>query len=107
MTGGTKTKGGAPAPNILNYAPGKRVANGRAARAWAASVGITASFPTTSLDEYPYASTAEGGKTAWLRVTPVPVSEQQQQSKDITSFYAQNTVAGARAAFLFLVALVP
>ena len=61
----------------------------------------------TSLDEYPFASTAQGGVTPWLRVAPVPISEQDQQRGDLNSFYTQNTSPRFGSSFTFLVVLVP
>jgi Deoxyribonuclease NucA/NucB len=44
----------------------------------------------TSCDEYPFASTLEGG--AGASIAPVPVSEQNSQGGTLSSFYQQNNV---------------
>jgi len=102
---GVGTKGGAFAPDVLNYGPGVAAGNRYGALSWAASAGIVAG-PGQSLDEYPFASTGQGGPKAWLRVAPVAVSEQDIQREDLRNFYRANT-ANFMLATPFLVVLVP
>lgn len=52
-------------------------------------------IPRASHDEYPFASTREGGAGAW--VGPVPVAEHSQQGKILRDFYQSfGYVAGTR-----------
>jgi hypothetical protein len=44
-----------------------------------------------SLDEYPFASTVEGGSGAF--VTAVPVAEQHYQGGKLSSFFQNNSIA--------------
>jgi hypothetical protein len=104
---GIGTLGGAPASIVLNYQPGISDTNRATSLPWAASVGIAATPGVTWLDEYPFASTAEGGAKPGLRVAPVRISDQRQQSKDLTSFYTQNTSPRFGSTFMFLVVPVP
>jgi len=100
---GVGTKGGVPAPAVLNYGgPGTAAAHRTAALAWAATQGIAAGL-FQSLDEYPFASTLEGGPMDWLRVAPVPISEQTQQGIDLNRL---DRSQGYKP-FTFLVVLVP
>ncbi len=47
------------------------------------------------------------GVTPWLRVTPVAISEQEQQKRDLNAFYTQNTSPRFGMPFTFLVVLGP
>jgi hypothetical protein len=87
---------------VLNYQRGIAAVNRPAAIAWAATVGIAAG-PGQWLDEYPFASTLEGGPMDWLRVEPVAIWEQKQQAKDLKWFYGRKKFQP----FTFLVVLVP
>ena len=46
--------------------------------------------PGNSLDEYPFASTQQGGSGA--KVAEVPVTEQNRQGGKMSSFYQNNNV---------------
>jgi hypothetical protein len=89
-------------PLAQHGGPGTADVNRPPAIAWATSHGIVAG-PGQSLDEYPFASTLEGGPKDWLRVAPAAVSEQLQQSKDLRWFYGRQGFDP----FTFLVVLVP
>jgi hypothetical protein len=90
---------------VLNYGgPGASGPNRYAALAWAKSQGIVAG-PSQSLDEYPFASTLEGGAKDWLRVAPVKRTEQDTQGLDLGSFYRQ--YSNGWNPFTFLVLLLP
>jgi RHS repeat-associated protein len=88
----------------LTRGPGTEVAR-RAQRNLALSgaraAGIVAGRGQ-SLDEYPYASTLEGGTGAW--VTPVPVTEQLTQAGLLTAFYTIERVGPGQQ---FVVIVVP
>jgi hypothetical protein len=99
---GKGTKGGASAPDVVNYFPGINATNRPAALGWARSVGIVAGNGQ-SLDEYPFASTVEGGVTPWLSVAPVAAGEQSAQGLNLSAFYGTQ---GFKP-FTFLVVLVP
>ncbi len=101
---GLGTRNGLPAPLVLNYQQGIAKVHRRAALGWAATQGIVKG-PGQSLDEYPFASTQEGGLTAWLRVAPVARTEQDQQGEDLGRFYRRNS--NGWNPFTFLVVLVP
>jgi len=68
----------------------------------AALRGQTAPDPTLSLDEYPFASTAEGGAPAQVR--PVPRVEQNIQGGHLSLFYQRNQVQSGQR---FHVRIVP
>jgi hypothetical protein len=70
--------------------------------AWAKSHGIVAGT-VESLDEYPFASTDEGGPQDWLRAAAVPQSEQEIQKQDLGTFYRR---VSKKKPFQFIVALV-
>lgn len=56
----------------------------------AALDGVPKAPKGQSLDEYPFASTVEGGAGATVR--PVPVSEQNYQGGKLSSFYRQHNI---------------
>ena len=61
----------------------------------AALRGQRAPSSTQSLDEFPFASTAEGG--AGARVRPVPRTEQNIQGGELSQFFQRNNIrAGDR-----------
>jgi hypothetical protein len=99
---GVGTKGGLPAPDVLNYGgPGTNRKNRPPALAWAQQNGIVAG-PGQSLDEYPFASTTQGGVTDWLKVAPVATDEQDLQGGALRTFYGSKGFTP----FRFLVVLV-
>jgi RHS repeat-associated protein len=99
---GKGTKGGQAAPDVLTYLPGGRAINGPGVLQYAASIRMT---PTATMwrDEYPFASTSQGGATPWLRLQLVPKDEQEQQRDDLNAFYTANTVPRFGSPFDFLV----
>ena len=100
---GIDTKGGAPAPNILNYLKGINETNRPEAMAWAVQTGVTSVLGKTERDEYPYASVLEGGGKPWLRVAEVDRDENRLQGRLLLDFYGANSFQP----FTFLVVLVP
>jgi hypothetical protein len=102
---GRGTRGGANAPDVLNYLPGGRAINGPGVLSYANSIGMVPTA-TMSRDEYPFASTSEGGATPWLRLQLVPKTEQSDQGRDLSGFYSAYS-SGYTTSFPFLVVLVP
>jgi hypothetical protein len=99
---GQQTKGGLWAPNVLDYLRGINDVNRPKALKWATSQGIVRG-PGQSLDEYPFASTKQGGDKDWLRVEPVAISEQDTQRDQLKNFYRGQGFNP----FKFLVVLLP
>ena len=93
------------APDYLEYVLGIQLLNRQMAGKtpqWAAAVAIKEPFE--SIDEYPFASTLQGGATPWLTVRPVPVWENDLQRLDILNFYRVNGFIAQKFGF-FAVAL--
>lgn len=82
-------------PMLLHYAPGMNDINREFAGCTSAWQG------PQSCDEYPFASTFEGGLGA--QTMGVPVSEQGDQGRDLSAFYRSNKM---RKGDPFLVAVI-
>ncbi len=93
------------APDYLEYVLGIQLLNRPMARKtprWAAAVAIKGPFE--QLDEYPFASTVQGGAKPWLTVAPVPAWENLLQGTDLLDFYNANGFIAEKFGF-FVVAL--
>jgi hypothetical protein len=98
-----KRSGGWAAPVVLNYMPGINKVNRPQAMVYANLIGVTAVPGVSSIDEYPFASTAEGGARPYLHVAAVPIAEQDRQRDQLRAFYAPGGFKG----FRFLVVPLP
>jgi hypothetical protein len=92
---------------LLNYlGPGVKSGTLAAMRAWAALTGVFPAAPKTSLDEYPFRSTQEGGGFGGIRPEFMYVEpwENSRQGGMLSSFYSgqMSSTPGP-----FLVVLVP
>jgi hypothetical protein len=68
----------------------------------AALSGVPKANPGFSLDEFPFASSTQGGSGA--AVEEIPVSEQNAQGGKMSSFYQNNNVGNGQS---YIVKIVP
>jgi len=96
----------APQPQVLTYlGDAKQAQSNRdmaCSQAHKTKVGLP--FPANSCDEYPFASTSEGGANS--DVAKVPVWQQTNQAAELKAFYAStfSSIGGKNARFLVFVA---